>query len=182
MTPFLSLRPEGEGADVRLLFHDQPTSGARVLSGTIVHIAAVLPCSCSSRDSSPTRSTTPCIPQRLSEKLVWLVQPGPGGGGGGGNRSPEPPPRAELKGQQEISVPDVHAARAGAAGAGEDYRRLQSSRRDSCAADGWCDSDRRLATSWAPDRTATREAPVRRRRTGERAGGAVESWRTVSAW
>jgi TonB family protein len=100
----LSLRPEGEGADVRLLFHDQATSGTRVLSGTIVHIAAMALLLLVSR-LVPEKVYDAMIPQRLSEKLVWLVQTGPGGGGGGGNRSPEPPPRAELKGQQEISVP-----------------------------------------------------------------------------
>ena len=44
------------------------------------------------------------IPTRLTEQLVWLAQPG-AGGGGGGNRSPDPPRRAELKGQQQVSVP-----------------------------------------------------------------------------
>jgi len=101
---YLSLRPEGEGADVRLLFHEHPTSGTRVLSGTIVHIAAVALLLLVSR-LVPEKVYDAMIPQRLSDKLVWLAQTGPGGGGGGGNRSPDPPPRAELKGQQEISVP-----------------------------------------------------------------------------
>jgi hypothetical protein len=34
-----------------------------------------------------------------------LSQPGPGGGGGGGNKMPDPPKKAELKGEQKISVP-----------------------------------------------------------------------------
>ena len=38
--------------------------------------------------------------------IVWLNAPGPGGGGGGGgNRSPEPPRKAELPGQDRITVP-----------------------------------------------------------------------------
>jgi len=105
MTPFLSLRPEGEGADVRLLFHNQPTSGARVLSGTIVHIAAVLTLLLVSQ-LIPGRFYEAVLPQRLSEKLVFLAQPGPGGGGGG-NKSPEPPPPAQLKGLDEITVPTL---------------------------------------------------------------------------
>lgn len=55
----------------------------------------------------PDRVYDAVIPTRLTEKLVWLAQPGAGGGGGGGNRSPEPPRRAELKGQQQVSVPAV---------------------------------------------------------------------------
>ena len=105
MTPFLSLRPEGEGADVRLLFHNQPTSGARVLSGTIVHIAAVLTLLLVSQ-LIPDRFYEAVLPQRLSEKLVFLAQPGPGGGGGG-NKNPEPPPPAQLKGLDEITVPTL---------------------------------------------------------------------------
>jgi TonB family protein len=38
--------------------------------------------------------------------IVWLNSPGPGGGGGGGgNKSPEPPKKAELPGQEKITVP-----------------------------------------------------------------------------
>lgn len=47
-------------------------------------------------------------PDRLSDQIVWLAEPGPGGGGGGGgNESPEPPAPAELPGEQEITVPVV---------------------------------------------------------------------------
>ena len=102
MTPSLSLRPEGEGADVRLLFHNQPTSGARVLSGTIVHIAAALTLLLLSQ-LVPDRFYEAVLPQRLSEKLVFLAQPGPGGGGGG-NRSLKPPPPAQVKGPDPITV------------------------------------------------------------------------------
>jgi protein TonB len=102
----LSLRPEGEGADVRRLFDNQSTGGTRVLSGTVVHVAAVALLFLVAR-FVPARVYQAVLPQRLPEQLVWLVQPGPGGGGGGGNKSPEPPPPAELKGQQQISVPAV---------------------------------------------------------------------------
>src|SRR6187402_3515465 len=103
MTPSLSLRPEGEGADVRLLFHNQPTGGARLLSGTIVHAAAALTLLLVSQ-LIPDKFYEAVFPQRLPDKLVFLAQPGPGGGGGG-NRSPEPPPPAQVKGLDEITVP-----------------------------------------------------------------------------
>ena len=93
---------------MRLIFHDQPTSGARVLSGTAIHVAAAVLLVTLGR-LVPDRVYDAVIPNRISEKLVWLAQPGGGGGGGGGNRSPEPPRRAELKGQQQISVPATPA-------------------------------------------------------------------------
>ena len=45
------------------------------------------------------------LPDRLADDIIWLSQPGPGGGGGGGNKMPDPPKKAELKGEQKISVP-----------------------------------------------------------------------------
>jgi protein TonB len=43
---------------------------------------------------------------RLNDQIVWLDVPGPGGGGGGGgNESPEPIKKAELKGEDKITVP-----------------------------------------------------------------------------
>jgi periplasmic protein TonB len=106
MTPSLSLRPEGEGADVRLLFHNQPTGGARVLSGTIVHVLAATALVLLAR-FIPDRFIEAVLPQRLPKELVFLVDPGPGGGGGGGNKSPEPPPPAQLKGPDQITVPTL---------------------------------------------------------------------------
>ena len=105
MTRSLSLRPEGEGADVRPLFHNQPTGGARVLSGTVVHAAAALTLLLVSQ-LIPDKFYEAVLPQRLPDKLVFLAQPGPGGGGGG-NKSPEPPPPAQLKGPDEITVPTL---------------------------------------------------------------------------
>lgn len=106
MTPSLSLRPEGEGADVRLLFHNQPTGGARVLSGTVVHLLAALTLVLLAR-FIPDRFIEAVLPQRLPKELVFLVDPGPGGGGGGGNKSPEPPPPAQVKGPDAITVPTL---------------------------------------------------------------------------
>jgi protein TonB len=106
MTPSLSLRPEGEGADVRLLFHNQHTGGARVLSGTVVHLLAVSALVLLAR-FIPDKVIEALLPQPLPNELVFLVDPGPGGGGGGGNKSPEPPPPAQLKGPDAITVPTL---------------------------------------------------------------------------
>ena len=89
---------------MRLIFHAQPTSGTRVLSGTVIHVAAAILLLALGR-LVPEKVYDAVIPTRLTEKLVWLAQPGAGGGGGGGNRSPEPRRRAELEGQQQMSVP-----------------------------------------------------------------------------
>jgi hypothetical protein len=47
---------------------------------------------------APTFTITPAtIPEDISDRIVWLSQPGPGGaGGGGGNQMKEPPKQAEL--------------------------------------------------------------------------------------
>jgi len=105
-TSHLSVRPEGDGADIRVLFSDQATSGTRVLSGTMVHIAAVAILLLVAR-FIPEKVYNTILPDRLPQDLVWLVDPGPGGGGGGGNKSPEPPKKAEVKGAEQINVPAV---------------------------------------------------------------------------
>jgi TonB family protein len=54
----------------------------------------------------PKQVIRAALPDRLSDQIVWLSQPGPGGGGGGGgNRMPDPPKPAELKGKEKITVP-----------------------------------------------------------------------------
>ena len=100
----MTIRPEGEGADIRQLFEDQPIGGTRVLSGTVVHVVAILVLLVIAR-FLPEKVYETILPERLSEDIVWLSDPGPGGGGGGGNRSPEPPKQAELKGEEKITVP-----------------------------------------------------------------------------
>src|SRR5512134_645935 len=103
----LSLRPAGEGADVRQIFSGQAaTSRTRVLSGTVVHVLAVAALLLAVR-LIPDRVYSAVLPDRMPVDLVYVVQPGPGGGGGGGDKSPEPPPPAELKGPEAISVPAV---------------------------------------------------------------------------
>jgi TonB family protein len=102
----LTVRPEGEGADVRTLFdaHDSRVGGTRVLSGAVVHVVALVLLVVIAR-FLPEKVYETVLPDRLSDQVVWLSVPGPGGGGGGGNKSPEPPKVAELKGEQKITVP-----------------------------------------------------------------------------
>ena len=72
-----------------------PTGSARLLSGTAVHLVAIATLLLVAQ-LVPDRFYQAVLPNRLSEKLIFLTQPGPGGGGGG-NKSPEPPPPAQLK-------------------------------------------------------------------------------------
>ena len=52
----------------------------------------------------PAPSSTPR--DRSADGIIWTQAPGPGGGGGGGgNRSIEPPRKAELPGQDKVTVP-----------------------------------------------------------------------------
>jgi protein TonB len=44
----------------------------------------------------PKRVYQAVIPPQLSERIVFLSEPGPGGGGGGGNKMPDPPKPAEI--------------------------------------------------------------------------------------
>lgn len=104
-TSHLSVRPEGDGADIRVLFADQATSGTRVLSGTVVHIIAISLLLVVVR-LLPEKVVQSILPNRL-EDIVYLVDPGPGGGGGGGNKSPDPPKQAEVKAQDKVNVPAV---------------------------------------------------------------------------
>ena len=104
----LTVRPEGDGpVDVPFLFEQQQKKrvggalGASVaahaaLLGLLILIAKLL----------PQQVYQAVLPDRLSDQIVWLSQPGPGGGGGGGgNKMPEPPKPAELPGKQKITVP-----------------------------------------------------------------------------
>jgi TonB family protein len=56
---------------------------------------------------APTIDLRPAaLPDDVSDRIVWLNQPGPGGGGGGGgNQMKEPPKQAELPGKEKITVP-----------------------------------------------------------------------------
>ena len=104
-TSHLSVRPEGEGADIRELFADQPTSRTRVYSGTVVHVVAVA-LLLGIVQLLPEKVYESILPNRI-EDIVYLVDPGPGGGGGGGNKSPDPPKQAQVKAEDKINVPAV---------------------------------------------------------------------------
>jgi TonB family protein len=93
-TSHLSIRPAGEGTDIRELFSDQATSGTRVFSGTVVHVIA-LGLLLLIAQLIPDKVYESILPDRLNQDLVYLVDPGPGGGGGGGNKSPDPPKKLE---------------------------------------------------------------------------------------
>lgn len=106
-TGHLSVRPEGDGpVEVRFLF-EQPDAqrlGGALGVGAVAHVVllilVVLVASL-----IPERVYEAVIPDRLSDQIVWLTDPGPGGGGGGGNEMPEPPKPAELPGEEAITVP-----------------------------------------------------------------------------
>jgi len=103
----LTVRPETDGPrEVRFMF-DQPDGqrigrslGAGLLTELVVVGIVLLVMSL-----LPKKVYQAVLPDRLADDIVWLSQPGPGGGGGGGNKMPDPPKKAELKGEQKISVP-----------------------------------------------------------------------------
>ena len=94
-TSHLSIRPEGEGADIRAMFSDQDTRPILVVSGTIVHAIAIGLVVLFVAFFVPKKVYESILPARI-EDFVHIVDPGPGGGGGGGNKSPDPPKKAEL--------------------------------------------------------------------------------------
>jgi TonB family protein len=102
----LSIRPD-DPIEVLGVF-EQPNKRVRGMlgAGLVMHliaigifllIAALL----------PKRVYKAVLPDTLSDKIVWLSDPGPGGGGGGGNKLPDPPKKAEVKTEKpkKISVP-----------------------------------------------------------------------------
>src|SRR5690242_18574625 len=102
----LTVRPENDGPpEVRFLF-DQPDSQrmGRALGAGLMTELVVIGLVLLVMSLMPKKVYQAVLPDRLAEDIVWLSQPGPGGGGGGGNKMPDPPKKAELKGQQKISV------------------------------------------------------------------------------
>jgi len=104
----LTVRPEGEGpVDVPFLFEQQQKKrvGGALASSVAAH-AAVFGLLILVAKLLPQQVYQAVLPDRLSDQIVWLSQPGPGGGGGGGgNKMPEPPKKAELPGKEKITVP-----------------------------------------------------------------------------
>jgi periplasmic protein TonB len=104
----LTVRPEGEGpVDVPFLFEQTQKKrvGGAAVSSIAAH-AAVLGLLVLLAKLLPQQVVQAVLPDRLSDQIVYLTQPGPGGGGGGGgNKMPEPPKKAELPGKEKITVP-----------------------------------------------------------------------------
>ena len=104
----LTVRPDGDGpAEVRFMFENQQSRTFGAGTASLIAHAALIALAALVIHFVPEQTYQALLPERLSQDIVWLTDPGPGGGGGGGNRSPEPPKKAELKGQEKISVPAV---------------------------------------------------------------------------
>lgn len=70
------------------------------------HVALLLLALVATRFAAQTDRTADGLVKPPTRGIVWLLQPGPaGGGGGGGNRMKEPPRRAEMPGQDRVTVP-----------------------------------------------------------------------------
>jgi TonB family protein len=104
----LTLRPvEGRPADVRFGFEEPRSRFGGAIGGSIIGHAAFVLLWLGFVWLVPEPVREAMLPDSLPRQLVWLAEPGPGGGGGGGNNQPEPPKPAEVKGEEEISVPAV---------------------------------------------------------------------------
>lgn len=99
----LHIRPE-RPIDISFSF-EQPQSrvgigasvGAHLIMGLIAFFVATY---------VPAKEYVEIIREVTNRDIVWLDVPGPGGGGGGGgNKTPDPPRKAELPGEDKITVP-----------------------------------------------------------------------------
>jgi periplasmic protein TonB len=93
-------------AEVRFLFEKSQKRSAGALGVSLgIHGAMFALAVWVAMNPSVVRKNVPFV-EKVSNEIVWLDTPGPGGGGGGGgNEMPEPPKKAELKGQDKITVP-----------------------------------------------------------------------------
>jgi protein TonB len=79
-----------------------PSFASALVLDTLVVVFFIL----LSRYAPTIKATAANLPEDISDRIVWLSEPGPGGGGGGGgNKMPDPPKQAELKGREKITVP-----------------------------------------------------------------------------
>ncbi len=104
----LSVRVEGaHPPDITFSFERQsqrllPSFGAALL----LQVAVVTLLMLLARFAPAIQLTPAVMPEDISDRIVWLSQPGPGGGGGGGgNQMKEPPRAAELPGKDKLTVP-----------------------------------------------------------------------------
>jgi len=94
----LSVRSDGDGpVQVRFLFEtpDRQRIGGALGTGFLAHLA-VIALVFLIASLLPKRIFEAATPPQLSERLIFLSDPGPGGGGGGGNKMPDPPKPAEI--------------------------------------------------------------------------------------
>ena len=103
----LTVRPENAGpVEVHFSFEDQPKRMGGAIGASVASHVAFLVLFIILARLLPEPVRQAIMPERLSDQIVWLAEPGPGGGGGGGgNQMKEPPKIAELPGKEKITVP-----------------------------------------------------------------------------
>lgn len=108
-TDHLTVRPEDIGPpEVHFQFEQQQQRIGNAVGVSVLTHGAVLVILFLAFRLAPEPARTAVLPDRISDRIVWLSDPGPGGGGGGGgNRAPEPPKKAEAPGKDKITVPVV---------------------------------------------------------------------------
>jgi TonB family protein len=105
----LTVRPADVGpGEVHFLFEQQQKRIGNALGASVITHLALLALILLIGRLLPKQVYQAVPPDRLSDQIVWLSEPGPGGGGGGGgNKSPEPPKKVELPGKEKLTVPTV---------------------------------------------------------------------------
>jgi protein TonB len=101
----ITLRPEGVGPrDTLFQFEKQQQRlGGAVGISIAVHVGVALLLIVVAQ-FLPQQVYEAILPDQLSNRIVFLPQPGPGGGGGGGNKMPEPPKPAEIPKAKPVPV------------------------------------------------------------------------------
>lgn len=92
-----SIRPDGMGPrDSLFTFQTQQKRfGGAVGISVAAHVAVLLLLILAAR-FLPQEMVEAILPDQISNRVVFLPDPGPGGGGGGGNKMPDPPKPAEI--------------------------------------------------------------------------------------
>src|SRR3569832_99330 len=104
-TDHLTVLPAGIVAPEFHFQLERKRTGNAILASVATHVGLALLVQLVAR-LIPKETYKAILPDKLSDQIVWLSEPGPGGGGGGGgNKMPEPPKPAELPGKQKITVP-----------------------------------------------------------------------------